>query len=228
MVPSSSRAQVLPAAEDEGSLPAWLKGALSELRAIDGPPDWSQLVEGLRRFEERLGFPSGKVRFFLVVPMLAQFYFQGKAYSISAKGRPSEISHWTKNARSPSAVPKIKDVGNWASSWRAWWILLQPESRKGEKLLRVVESGEPWAEIKKGGINGFYTIVVSLGWWLQALEKKGERTEFAKMLNDVLWVCDCISGDDKGVAKHARDESGKNGEEHVSKRFVFSLCDFNG
>ena len=82
----------------------------------------------------------------------------------------------------------IADVAEWAKSWRTWWVSLQPESREGEKLLQVVGSDECWAETKKGGINGFYNVIVSLGWWLVAITTDGERDEFATMLADVVWV----------------------------------------
>ena len=149
--------------------------------------------------------------------VLAHFRFQGKANSISAKGRPSGISYWLKNAQSHSAVPRIQDVGSWANSWRVWWTGLQPGSHKGDKLLRVVEPGEPWVEVKKGGINGFYTVVVSLGWWSGALKDKGDCNEFAKMLDDVLWVSDHMIGQGGSSAKRPLDEPEKN-EAGVSKR----------
>jgi hypothetical protein len=52
----------------------------------------------------------------------------------------------------------------------------------------VVESAETWSEIRKGGINGFYNVVASLGWWLQATKTDQEVAEFNAMLKDVLWV----------------------------------------
>lgn len=48
--------------------------------------------------------------------------------------------------------------------------------------------GETWAETKKGGLNGFYNVVVSLSWWMTAVKTDPERAEFDAALADALWV----------------------------------------
>ena len=116
----------------------------------------------------------------------------------------------------------ISDVSEWAKSWRSWWISLQPESREGEKLLRAVGSDEHWVETSKGGINGFYNIVVSLGWWLVAIKTDCERDEFATILADVLWVLNhmivnCQPANHTAKRSHEDVES-YGGEEKTTKR----------
>jgi hypothetical protein len=69
-----------------------------------------------------------------------------------------------------------------------WWVELQPASREREKLLRVVEDGEQWEELQKGSINGFYNVVVSLGWWVQAATTESEHIEVGRMISDAVWV----------------------------------------
>ena len=171
-------------------MPLWLLSSSEELRAIKGPTGWVDLVNGLCILDAALGYPSGKVcaQFPHIDNICNTSLCQGKSNTISAKDRPLAISNWTKHARSSSAIPVIADISEWAKLWRTWWIGLQPESREGEKLLRVVGADEPWVETKKGGINGFYNVVVSLGWWLEAVSTDSERDEFATVLADVLWV----------------------------------------
>ena len=121
----------------------------------------------------------------------------------------------------------IADVGEWAKSWRMWWVSLQPESREGEKLLQVVGSDECWAETKKGGINGFYNVVVSLGWWLVAITTDGERDEFATVLADVVWVMNHMLVSCQPVdrtAKRSHEDVEPYGEAgKTAKRSAFSF-----
>jgi hypothetical protein len=106
-------------------------------------------------------------------------------------------------------VPNIEDVKGWAKSWTSWWISLQPSCREGKKLIQVVEPGETWPELKKGGINGFYTIVISLGWWYKALKGNTGKAEFKKILKDVLWVCECMNGHGESGLKQGQGKRGR-------------------
>jgi hypothetical protein len=153
---------------------------------------------------------------------------QGKAYTIGGKDRPSEIAKWIQHARSQAGVPTIEDVDSWRESWVRWWISLQPVTRQGEKLLRVVEADELWVETKKGTINGFYNIVVSLGWWLKALKIESDRTNFNSILDDVLWVAREMVPNLNQSTKRTRTNSvtsdSEGREKPPSKRYAFSLC----
>jgi len=79
-------------------------------------------------------------------------------------------------------------------SWKAWWLSLQPDSRvqQGSKLRRVHVTGEKWEKLSKGGINGFFNIVVSLSWWWAAVKSSAQRKVFMEMLEDVSWVQDQV------------------------------------
>jgi hypothetical protein len=71
---------------------------------------------------------------------------------------------------------------------------MQPDSRRGGELLRIANQGEQWVELRKGSINGFYNVVVSLRWWIQATATPLEVTEVTRMLDDAIWVVDQMLG----------------------------------
>jgi hypothetical protein len=67
---------------------------------------------------------------------------------------------------------------------------MQLDSRRAEELLQIADAGEEWVELRKGSINGFYNVVVSLGWWIQATMTAPELAEVTRMLKDAIWVVD--------------------------------------
>jgi hypothetical protein len=100
-----------------------------------------------------------------------------------------------------------------------WWISLQPASRGGVQLLREVDVGEVWLETRKGSINGFFNVVVSLSWWMEALTSDEESSKFLTTLKDVLWVLDCMLK--PNATKRGRDASDDLEEgENIAKRYV--------
>jgi hypothetical protein len=136
-------------------------------------------------------------------------FLQTKAVMISAKDRPLAISHWSRCARNASAAPDITDIEDWARLWRVWWTGMQPASRGGEKLLRVVDAAEEWVELRKGSINGFYNVVISLGWWIQAAATAPELAEATQMVDDAIWVMDqMLGGSRAGKRSHENDDAG--------------------
>ena len=84
---------------------------------------------------------------------------------MSKTDRPEEIGRWINGRR--KAAPIIKDLNRYVAAWKKWWASLQPDCRRlaGHKLRQVVETGERWEELRKGSINGFFNIVISLLWW---------------------------------------------------------------
>jgi hypothetical protein len=94
----------------------------------------------------------------------------------------------------------------------------------GGNLLREVDVGELWVETRKGSINGFFNIVVSLSWWMLALAGASgeEANEFLITLKDVLLVLDQMLACDP--RKHGRGTSDDGGvNENAAKRCVQSL-----
>ena len=82
--------------------------------------------------------------------------------------------------------PDIANIRLFAKEWVMWWVSLQPKSRCGRELLRVDEE-EKWDDLCKGGPNGFFTLVVSLGWWVAANDDEGKEL-LDEMVSDVSWV----------------------------------------
>jgi hypothetical protein len=121
-------------------------------------------------------------------------------------------------------VPVINDVSSWAETWTAWWISLQPASRRGEALLRDVTADEAWAETKKGSINGFYNVVVTLSWWMQAIKTEQDMSIFTVMVRDVDWVLKQMLSSVPSSSKHGRDDSDLDSiDDNPAKRYVQSI-----
>jgi hypothetical protein len=50
--------QIIPPID---TLPKWLKSAVESLKSIEGPPEWTTLVDNFCVLDFELGYPSGKV-----------------------------------------------------------------------------------------------------------------------------------------------------------------------
>ena len=107
---------------------------------------------------------------------------------MSKTDRPEEIARWINGGR--KVTPVIKDLNRFVAAWKRWWKSLQPDSRclAGNKLGQVVEAGEKWEELRKGSINGFFNIVISLLWWHKAIQNAAQGKVHKEAVNDVLWV----------------------------------------
>ena len=87
----------------------------------------------------------------------------------------------------------ISDVAHYATTWKKWWTSLQLESRckpGTNKLPRDVNAMEQWEELCKGGLNGFFMVVVSLVWWKAAIKNALQGKIYRDTLEDVSWVLD--------------------------------------
>jgi hypothetical protein len=141
---------------------------------------------------------------------------------LSKTDRPEEIGRWINGGR--KAAPVIKDLNRFVAAWKRWWASLQPDSRRlgGHKLSQVVETGEKWDELRKGSINGFFNIVVSLLWWYAGIKNAVQGKVYKETVADVLWVLEWMaesrSNNKKRVSGSAKEEV-----ERGSKRCVFEL-----
>jgi hypothetical protein len=131
-------------------------------------------------------------------------------------GRPDVIKRWINGGR--KALPIIDDLLAFAASWKEWWAALQPKSRgqNGKKWSQKVDEGEEWKELRKGSINGFFNIVVSLAAWSVGLKNAGQQKIFMEMVDDVLWVMDQMMKESRVGKKHGRESTG--GEEGRSAK----------
>lgn len=116
--------------------------------------------------------------------------------ALSTTGRPDIIGRWINSGR--KALPVIDDLPAFVGSWKRWWGALQPKSRvqKGNgKGSRGVDDKEEWEDLRKGSINGFFNIVVSLASWWMALKTAAQRKIFLEMIDEVSWAMDQMMGE---------------------------------
>ena len=91
---------------------------------------------------------------------------------MDANGRPDVIPTWLKFGRKYETPPKISSLKDFAECWYEWWRNLQPQYRnkKGGGLSRKIEEGETWSQLRRGGPNGFFMIILTLSWWQKYLD----------------------------------------------------------
>lgn len=100
-----------------------------------------------------------------------------------------------KNHRDYEKLPKIRSAAQFAVGWKSWWISLQPPSRlaHGETwpIARVEPSNaEEWDTVHRGGCNGFFLLILTLAWWLSAVQREeGSLEDVLSAVEDVSWVC---------------------------------------
>lgn len=87
--------------------------------------------------------------------------------------------------------------------------------------MRIATPGERWEVLRKGGINGFFNVVVSLSWWCSAVKTAAQKKVLADMADDVAWVLTQMIGSVDNVEKPGKrsledDEDG--GAENIAKR----------
>lgn len=88
-------------------------------------------------------------------------------------------------------------------------------------MSRDVPDGTDWSEVMKGGNNGLFIVVISLGWWAKALQFAArDMGDWDKAIGDVGWVIDHIKCCQL-QRKHDRDEEDSTGDGPETKRFVF-------
>ena len=70
--------------------------------------------------------------------------------------------------------------------WSAWYESMQPSWRSS--LSRVVEANADWSPLAKGGNNGLYVLLLSIGWWIFALRDGDLSDELLAAIDDIKWV----------------------------------------
>ena len=66
--------------------------------------------------------------------------------------------------------------------FRSWWSALQPSWRilPSGQYSREVPADETWANLRKSGSSGIYTVIMALSWWARAtIATKAADTEQA-------------------------------------------------
>lgn len=165
---------------------------------------------------------------------------QGKKFQLVNTHRPHEIGDWLQYGRrgwDKQPLIAATEIDRYSSDWWKWWAELQPSSRSAENPLlmpRKPPDDGNWPEVMKGTNNGFYMLLVALGWWAQSLQYAGlDMKAWVQATADVLWAVDQI----KSVAEETRKRSwneGGSGKEtgdtttsHLpSKRCMVTLSDY--
>lgn len=140
---------------------------------------------------------------------------------LSASGRPPAVSHWIQCGRKFSSPPKISDLAVFANSFNVWWTSLQPTSRitsDNGRLSRNVTPDEAWSKTRKGGKNGFYTILLTLSFWIRRATLPAEQSAYENLIDDVVWVVNQMLG--STVPTHPK-RAGEDARGGPSKRFAF-------
>jgi hypothetical protein len=89
-------------------------------------------------------------------------------------------------------------------------------------LTRDVRTKETWEKTRKGGTNGFVTVLICLAMWLRATSSKNEQEICEVAIQDVLWVLDQMISQGN-PAKHASEDVEDVTSVKRSVSFLFHL-----
>lgn len=70
---------------------------------------------------------------------------------------------------------------------------------------------ESWPEIMKGGGNGFFLVLISLSWWMEAAKEKTDKDDCLSVVDDVMWVLEQM------VARLEELDGSGSGEEDAAR-----------
>ena len=179
---------------------SWMRPALGMLDSISDHPRWVKVLNEWLEFEDKLGYPYGQVRDCSISPhfCFTHGYLQSKAVLIDNTKRPEEVNAWIKSGRKMNLLPNISsdNVATFGDAWMQWWSSLQPGWRgEGPNFSRdIPKGGGGWQELRKGGQNGFYLILLSYCWWAKGVVTPAGKaiqphySMWMDMFRDIEWV----------------------------------------
>ena len=100
--------------------------------------------------------------------------------------RPEEIHWWIKRKKPVSLPPRVDKPSEFGLTWKNWWTAMQPEWRKGDPLVKTAPADVDWALLMRGGSNGLALVVMSLSWWVGAVD--APDLDLSVAIDDVNWV----------------------------------------
>jgi hypothetical protein len=125
--------------------------------------------------------------------LTAEISSQGKNI-LSNNNRPAQVADWFQHGWKWNAMPDIGAgvVESYSQNWWLWWVGLQPwRGSDWTSLARELPDGEiDWSATRKGGSNGFYVVLLALGWWFIGAKHSDGRgiSDCEHALDDVAWV----------------------------------------
>ncbi|KAJ7143245.1 hypothetical protein C8R46DRAFT_867539, partial [Mycena filopes] len=140
---------------------------------------YSSLLEALVRTETAFGFDE-------------ETYGQ-----LPLELRPKQVSAWISSGRARTKkIPRVEDVGTYASAWEAWWDSLQPGWRVKDREGRWKAGGdtkygadEEWGYLDRPGPNGCLSVVAGLYFWGVCEGQSVEGKErWGRSVQDVAWM----------------------------------------
>ncbi len=111
------------------------------------------------------------------------------------------MKHWINRGRNYDKLPKIKSLAMFVTTWKKWWLRLQPPCRRPDggawpPLRTMPASADDWSAVKRGGCNGLFMVIMALSWWVHhAAEDPALLLEARNAAEDVHWVCTAMLGD---------------------------------
>ncbi|TFK77556.1 hypothetical protein K466DRAFT_451823, partial [Polyporus arcularius HHB13444] len=132
--------------------PAWVEKAKDYLESVSEEVWWQELVSAWWDFERHLGFPESQSNW------------------LSPKARPEEVKYWISRGRKYDKPPKIKSLPSFVAQFREWWARIQPSERRDPDelwplLKNVPQDAGKWSDVKRGGCNGVFMVLMCLSWW---------------------------------------------------------------
>ena len=129
-----------------------------------------------------------------------------------------QVRQWIQAHRQYEKPPAVKTT-EYGVAWRLWWRELQPAVRldAAGELQRpsadVVQGGS-WGVLRRGGPNGFFLVLLALGWWVRAAVDKQDVKDAFAMVEDILWVLkDVLNTEEAFQGKEGSDDGQEEGVE---------------
>ncbi|TFK80100.1 hypothetical protein K466DRAFT_504480, partial [Polyporus arcularius HHB13444] len=159
--------------------PKWIVDARDYLYSVSEEEWWRELVSVWLQFEEALGYADG----------------QNQANWLAPKGRPEEVAYWIRRGRKYEKPPKVNSIPTFVNAFRKWWMRLQPSTRRAPEsawpMPRVAPpSLDAWSDVRRGGSNGLFMVVMCLAWWTTALGGDADTADIKEAVGDVVWACE--------------------------------------
>jgi hypothetical protein len=141
---------------------------------------------------------------------------------------------WTAKARHGQpcylSLPTISEPAEFGHTVLVWWCDIQPVFCKGDGVLPNETyndgggSGDVWAPLRKGGPNGFLSMLTLLAWWGQCCAAQSRWEESTESLwnatvLDVSKTLEMIAS--KADQKRGRDH---DGGPTSTKQYVIFQC----